>query len=180
LSVALVIPANVMRAAMLVLGEAGYWRETDLSHAGVGLVSFLMVLLPLWWAASRMRSGVEKRVVASEEVPVRKVDRALLVLAAVAAPWLIFAPQRPLADPALVETPEEFCFNGERRLLQRLQPSGEERAFAENFPGSLSNHRWGADGQVILRRVTTATRKLHPSADCLRAAGFKTTDSKTV
>jgi hypothetical protein len=33
---------------------------------------------------------------------------------------------------------------------------------------------------VILRRVTKATRKLHPSRDCLRAAGFETTDSVTV
>jgi hypothetical protein len=28
--------------------------------------------------------------------------------------------------------------------------------------------------------VTQATRKLHPSADCLRAAGYATTDSVTV
>ena len=54
-----------------------------------------------------------------------------------------------------------------------------ETAFAKSFPGTLSSHRWG-DDQVILRRMTEATRRLHPSRDCLRAGGFETTDAITV
>ena len=75
--------------------------------------------------------------------------------------------------------PDDFTFNGLTLPLHPLPSSPEETAFAKSFPGSLSSHRWG-DNQVILRRVTKATRKLHPSRDCLRAAGFETTDSVTV
>jgi hypothetical protein len=63
--------------------------------------------------------------------------------------------------------------------LRPLPQTGAESAFAKSFPGTLSSHHWG-DEQVILRRVTVATRRLHPSADCLRAAGFATTDAFVV
>ena len=86
----------------------------------------------------------------------------------------------PAADaPAAVLHAAEFTFNGLTLPLESLPSTAAEQAFATSFPGSLSSHRWG-ENQVILRRVTTATRKLHPSRDCLRAAGFETIDSVTV
>jgi hypothetical protein len=33
---------------------------------------------------------------------------------------------------------------------------------------------------VILRRVTTATRRLHPSGDCLKAAGYELGEASVV
>ena len=75
--------------------------------------------------------------------------------------------------------PETFTFDGVTLPLQPLRPTAEERAFARAFPGSIGVFRWDRD-QVILRRVTKATRRLHPSADCLRAAGYTTSDSTSV
>jgi hypothetical protein len=75
--------------------------------------------------------------------------------------------------------PEVFTFNGLVLPLHFLPPTEAETAFAKSFPGTLSSHCWGTD-QVILRRVNQATRRLHPSGDCLRAAGFETTEAITV
>lgn len=47
-----------------------------------------------------------------------------------------------------------------------------EKNFQRGFPGSIATFQCGQK-QVILRRITQASRKLHPSADCLRASGHQ-------
>jgi hypothetical protein len=49
--------------------------------------------------------------------------------------------------------------------------SAREAGFARSFPGRLGVFENG-DRLVILRWVTGPTRKLHSSADCLRALGY--------
>lgn len=63
--------------------------------------------------------------------------------------------------------PTEF----EGHPMHPLPLSGMEASFAGSFPGAIANFQCG-DRQIILRRVDQATRKLHNSATCLRAAGF--------
>jgi hypothetical protein len=55
--------------------------------------------------------------------------------------------------------------------LQRLALSPTEQRFSRNFPGTIA--RYG-DGQreVIVRWVRSATRQLHPAADCFRGLGY--------
>jgi len=62
----------------------------------------------------------------------------------------------------------------EGRVLTPLTISDREAAFARDFPGKIGRFH---DGQrdVIVRYVTTATRRLHPAADCLRGVGFTIT-----
>lgn len=59
----------------------------------------------------------------------------------------------------------------EGRPLQPLPLSVIEARFAENFPGRIGRF---SDGQreIILRWVTSETRKLHPAADCFRGMGY--------
>jgi hypothetical protein len=103
----------------------------------------------------------------------------MLATAAVLAPLMAFTTPRTPGPPDVGAGPVEFTFQGLTLPLQPLPPTEEEIAFAKSFPGTLSSHRWG-DAQVILRRVNEPTRRLHPSRDCLRAAGFETTDAITV
>lgn len=176
LSIGLVVVANTLRACLLVLEEVGPWRGSGLIHAGVGLGCFAVVLGPLWWfAAPRARVAGRERV--GGRVP--PVARRLLAVAAVTAPLLAWAtPQLP--SPARTgESPTTFTFDGLTLPLAPLPATAEERAFAKSFPGQLSSHEWGGR-QVILREVLKATRRLHPSRDCLRAAGFETTEAITV
>jgi hypothetical protein len=176
LAIALVIPANVMRASLLVLTETGYLPETILGHGGIGLVSFALILLPLWAAiSSRARPALS----AGSSNQAGRTEWVLLACAAVLAPLLAFGTPRTPEPPELGRGPEVFTFNGLVLPLHSLPPTEAETAFAKSFPGTLSSYRWGTD-QVILRRVNQATRRLHPAGDCLRAAGFETTEAITV
>ena len=176
LAIALVIPANIVRAALLVIEECGYLPRLMLGHGAIGLVSFAVVLPPLWFAIS---SRARPAFPAGRSVPPGRLEMTMLVFAAVLAPLLMFATPRHPGPPELGIGPEVFTFDGLTLPLSPLPPTPTERAFAESFPGTLASYQWG-DDQVILRRVTGATRRLHPSGDCLRAAGFVTTDATTV
>lgn len=176
LALGLLLPVNSGRAALLALQEIGPWRGSTLVHAGVGLLCFVGILAPLWWLAARWaqpQSVVERRPVASP------LAAWLLMAAGVLAPALALATPRNLLVPVSGVAPEVFEFDGITLPLADLPESAAERAFAKSFPGRLSSHRWG-DRQVVLREVTTATRRLHPSRDCLRAAGFATSEAVTV
>jgi exosortase/archaeosortase family protein len=176
LAVLLVIPANMFRAAWLVLEESGRFYGSGLSHGNIGLVCFTVVLVPLWILLSKR---ARPAVTGTPAAPPKRVDRMILWVAALLAPFLMIRASEHTEVAIPFNAPDVFTFNGLTLPLHPLPSSPEETAFSASFPGSLSSHRWG-DRQVILRRVTKATRKLHPSRDCLRAAGFETTDSVTV
>jgi hypothetical protein len=59
----------------------------------------------------------------------------------------------------------------EGRPLRELPLGLRERRFTEGFPGRVGRFTDG-ERQLIVRLVVQATRRLHPAADCLRAAGF--------
>jgi exosortase/archaeosortase family protein len=177
LAALLVVPANTLRATWLALEEAAFIKHAGLGHGNTGLLCFLIVLVPVWIFISKR---AKPEAISSTSVVPNFAGRAILFAAALIAPLMMIVRADPRADVTLrLSSPDVFSFNGITLPLSPLPPSAEESAFARSFPGSLSSHRWG-EHQVILRRVTQATRKLHPSADCLRAAGFDTSDSVTV
>jgi exosortase/archaeosortase family protein len=176
LAIALVIPANAVRAALLAVKESGRLPEMLLGHGGIGLASFVIVVLPLWFAIS---SRARPAFPATAPVAAGRVERRLLVGAAVLALVLGFATPRMPAPADVGAGPEVFTFDGLTLPLHPLPSTEAEMAFAKSFPGTLASYQWGGN-QVILRRVNEATRRLHPSRDCLRAAGFETTDAFTV
>ena len=178
LVVVLVVPANILRAFLLVFEETGFWEKSGLLHAGIGLASFAIILVPLWWIASKRagRTGGNACVTAA---PVTRFVRLLLMIAAVLAPLLALGTPRTPLQSEIGPEPVGFTFDGLSLPLRPMPSTPAESAFAKSFPGTLSSHRWG-DDQVILRRMTEATRRLHPSRDCLRAGGFETTDAITV
>ncbi|BDS07686.1 hypothetical protein NT6N_27260 [Oceaniferula spumae] len=94
---------------------------------------------------------------------------AILGLAAGVFQWLspvMTTPNKETADQ--LPWPETF----EGYLLTPLPMTAMEREFQRSFPGQIGNFRSG-ENQIILRRVTRATRKLHPATDCLKASGHR-------
>lgn len=176
-AVLLVIPANAVRSAWLVLIESGKLGSHPPGHDLVGLVCFTAVIVPLAWWISRKTGPAPTR---PDPTTVRKSHKLVLLAAAVLAPVLMSRGNES-NESRLPPTPPPatFTFNGVTHALDPLPVTAAEEAFARSFPGSLSSHRWGTH-QVILRRADVATRKLHPSRDCLRAAGFETTDSVVI
>lgn len=177
MALVLVIPANIVRALWLVLEASGRMGLSGLGHGTVGLVTFMIILVPLAWMIPRHSNALMPRV---DEPSAHPAARMILALACVALPWKLLsdapAAPSPLLPPA---TPETFSFGGLSLPLEPIPPTAEEKAFSRSFPGSILSCRWNQD-QVILRRVSQATRKLHPSTDCLRAAGYRTSDAETV
>lgn len=176
LAVVCVIPANIVRATWLTLVATGNVSDLGFGHGGIGLVCFGLVLIPLWWWFSRRE---QQRVAVPPAIAPQTWSRLLLVVAAILAPVMQGHAAHDRSNAWSGSPAAHFTFNGLTLPLQALPSSPAELVFAASFPGSLSSHRWG-EAQVILRRVTTATRRLHPSRDCLRAAGYQTTDAITV
>ena len=55
--------------------------------------------------------------------------------------------------------------------LVSIPMSKDEAQFYEGFPGSSAQFQAGSE-RIILRRVTQATRKLHPASDCFKGMGY--------
>ena len=176
LAVLLVIPANTVRAAWLALEESGRGPGAGFGHGNTGLVCFAVVLVPLWLLMSHCARPAGA---ATPRIAPNRLARLILTIAALLAPVFLIRTNAPADAPLAAPAPATFTFNGLTLPLHPLPSSPTERAFAQSFPGSLASYQWG-ENQVILRQVTQATRKLHPSSDCMRAAGYQTTDSVTV
>lgn len=58
----------------------------------------------------------------------------------------------------------------EGRPLQPLPLTALETRFAGGFPGDMARFTDGRR-EILFRRVASATRRLHPSAECLEATG---------
>lgn len=86
-------------------------------------------------------------------------------------PWL--AESHP-ADPveAGLEADLAWPSHWDGKALAPLPLTGVERKFAGDFPGALARFSDGSR-ELLFRRVARPTRKLHPSADCLQAAGYR-------
>jgi hypothetical protein len=55
--------------------------------------------------------------------------------------------------------------------LQALPLSLREKQFEKDFPGRLGHFTDGRR-QLVIRWVSSLTRKLHPASDCFRGAGY--------
>ncbi|MGJ8725299.1 MAG: hypothetical protein ACSHYB_12135 [Roseibacillus sp.] len=75
--------------------------------------------------------------------------------------------------PKLSEWPTHF----EGAALHLVEPTEFEKTFAGDFPGDIATFR-SAGRQVILRRATRGTRRLHASETCLRSGGYQITERK--
>lgn len=85
----------------------------------------------------------------------------------------VFSHRNYEAPPPLTEWPTHF----EGAALHPVEPTEFERTFAASFPGDIATFR-SAGRQIILRRATRGTRRLHASETCLRSSGFDISDRK--
>ena len=83
----------------------------------------------------------------------------------------IFSHRNQAITPLLGEWPSHF----EGAALHPIEATDFEKSFAAGFPGDIATFR-SAGRQVILRRTTRGTRRLHASETSLRAGGYQITD----
>jgi hypothetical protein len=84
---------------------------------------------------------------------------------------LLFA-QTNLQSRELPSSFSEWPTSFEGRALTALPLSEREQRFSRDFPGQTARY---TDGQreIIIRRITEATRKLHPASDCFEGIGYR-------
>ena len=169
-----IIAANSLRAALLFPKESGAITLPDWTHAGIGLLVFGAALLLMTRMYARL-AKTKPSPVASRRTG--SFGRTALLTASVIAgltPFLIGVPAGTSSETgeAFGGWPAEF----EGRTLFEHPLDAHEQAFARNFPGRLGVFDDSDGRRVILRWVTRPTRKLHSSANCLRAAGFRIED----
>lgn len=78
--------------------------------------------------------------------------------------------ERHYAEPSSVAP--DWPMHFENRALVALPLTEREQRFGRGFPGHLARFTDG-EREIIIRRVTAATRKLHPAADCFAAVGYE-------
>lgn len=172
LCIVFILLANIARTILLFFKESGIVPLPEWTHDGIGVIVFASLITGLFALHRRIPLATSPA-----ESPVSPSPRctgyAVFALAAVAAagvPFLAPAPASAAPRSHAVVWPEQW----EGRDLIPVVLTQHEKSFADSFPGSIAVFRT-AEGpfskRLILRHVERATRKLHSSADCLRAAG---------
>jgi exosortase/archaeosortase family protein len=174
-TVLIVVLANALRATLLVPSEAGVMMLPSGWHEGIGIA----VMVPTFYALVRLHDRLVKHQTHKPTSPTHQptaFSSWLPIIAlglGIAACVLhgFFDPhglvKRTSASPAWPST-----FEG--KPLEAMPLTQREQVFAESFPGSLARFRCNQD-ELVLRNVTQATRQLHSSRDCFRAAGYDIT-----
>ncbi len=173
-----IVGANCLRVAMLFIKESGMLNLPAWTHEGIGIVIFVALVL---LAEKHFPPGTELSNPEAEGAS--RVPSSRFFLPVVAAISISVAVQPMVSgnDPVGQMGSEEFPGWPEKwdgKYLEALSLTESEESFAENFPGRIGVFSNGPD-KVILRWVTQATRKLHSSADCLRASGYQIEEERS-
>lgn len=177
-ALATVVAGNSVRAALVFFPESGRVHWPEWMHPGAGLVVHGLVLAVIFRLAGFMEERTRHLRMESQAAnslclgPWRTAALAGVVIVLSAAAFLIGDPRQDMAPLHGTDAPWPATLDGMPLSLVPLT-SREER-FARAFPGEIAKFR-SHDSEVIFRRVASATRRMHPSGDCLRAAGFTIT-----
>ena len=93
-----------------------------------------------------------------------------LIVCVLAAHAPLFPTPPAVAPAGFPGWPDSF----EGRPLGQLSLTALEKRFGASFPGRVGRFSDG-EREIILRWVPQETRKLHPAAECFRAAGYELT-----
>ncbi|MDC0258794.1 exosortase/archaeosortase family protein [Verrucomicrobiales bacterium] len=162
-----IIVANIARGFLLFFKETEIVLLPDWTHVGIGVVLF--AALALGW--SKLSARFQK---AANDNPIpyqkQKYVSFSLILAAIAISPLAISSstEQSPTNTTAIEFPEIF----ENEHLIPIPLSETEQRFASAFPGEIGVFKTTTGTRIILRHVEKPTRKLHSSADCLRASGY--------
>ncbi len=160
--------ANILRASSLFFPEAGIISIPGFAHEGIGLIFFALAGLVL--AALARKFHLQTR---SLQVRTPPVSRRFVTLAC-GVSLCTLLPARTESTAEAPDFPTLSFYQG--RAVEEIPLSEKEEIFAKNFPGQLKVYRI-ENGTLILRRITKASRMLHPSYHCLKAEGFSISNS---
>lgn len=169
----LVFIANVTRIMVLFLTESRLIPAPTWFHGAVGIVTALGVMtfaVGTVWFVGGASTAREGKVVGHLPAPgVSSLSSLLFALTSLAVVVLESQKERgvPAVGPVAVQWPEQF----EGQPLVPIALSERDIRFGRDFPGNFARFR-SAEKELLIRYVTRPTRKLHPTAECLRGMGY--------
>ena len=171
IALTLCLLANILRATALFFPESGMISLPGFAHEGIGLL-FFAGAAALLVACARRISKRQPRQKISPNISPKFPRRFVALTCGVVLTTLL--PARTQTSESITAFPEITHYQG--RAVEEIPLSPREESFARNLPGTLKTYRVGQD-TLIIRQLTRASRMLHPSYHCLRAEGFKITNS---
>ncbi|MBX7173194.1 MAG: exosortase/archaeosortase family protein [Pyrinomonadaceae bacterium] len=166
---AIILVGNIFRAVGLFYLEAEIVKMPEFAHSGIGVISFILTCAVIVFAIQKLHPTTKT----FKTETVNSVSNKYLVVFFVACLSGIITPffanrSNENAAKNLTEFPNSF----ENKQLQELELSEKEKYFLEDFPGEVKRFTDGRR-EIVIRFVTEATRKLHPSSDCFSAIGYE-------
>tara|TARA_R110002096_G_scaffold200639_1_gene384600 strand:+ start:12514 stop:13788 length:1275 start_codon:yes stop_codon:yes gene_type:complete len=163
----LIVVGNALRATLLFVKESEMVQLPGWTHSGIGLLVFAILV----WCLMRLVEKMPMSVMPAEAraIPALPYQNfaAIAFLGVALVPML--NPQSTTV-PCLADFPGwPKTWNG--HYLEPMPLTEQESTFAGQFPGRVAVFSAGPN-KVIYRWVSRPTRKLHSSAECLRAAGW--------
>lgn len=166
-----ILIGNIFRATSLFYLEAEIVKLPGFAHEGIGVICFILTCVGIVAVLQKLNSTkneVEKQKISSLE----STGKLLIVfLVACVAGFIIpffWQKSANIAKISSAEFPRTFA----NKQLQELDLTEREKYFLEDFPGEVKRFTDG-EREIIIRFITEATRKLHPSADCFSAIGYQ-------
>ena len=168
-----VIMANCLRSASLFYIEADIIVLPSWAHHVIGFIVFGILALAMLSIVRRLRIPASK-----EQKPDGPYTHgislnftsvclfSLICILAGAVPMLPVSRILHQVTESFPGWPETFA----GRPIKQLELSERERRFYRDFPGKTALFTDG-QRQIIIRWVTSPTRKLHPASDCFLAEG---------
>ncbi|MDA7888210.1 exosortase/archaeosortase family protein [Akkermansiaceae bacterium] len=154
---------NTVRATILFFPESGMIALPGVAHVGIGGLIFLVAASVLVAVARKLDPGTHVVREPGRPVPPLCPLAALVSGIVVVAAPAISLP-RGEAMPALTH------YRGQP--LEVIPLTDFEKRFEKTFPGQFGVYQMG-ESTLIVRHVSRASRRLHPSAHCLQGEGFQ-------
>lgn len=156
---------NVARASAVFYLEAGLIDAPDWFHPVSGVVAFSVVTIAVCAAAFWLRRFQV------EALPKRARRPGIAFFFAVAAAALVpFVTPPSSAGTSSGFTGFPETFDGETLHERPIDP--REAKYVDGFPGKIGTYET-ASYDLVLRWISSPTRRLHSAVDCYRGLGFE-------
>jgi exosortase/archaeosortase family protein len=168
----IILIGNIFRAIGLFYLEAELIKMPDFGHEFIGISAFILTCIGIVAAILKIRNH-EKSVEETWSVESFKITKnqkiifAAFCLFAFSIPFIYSGKEIVKSNQSVVAFPSQY----DGKQLSELELTGREQFFLNDFPGEIRRFTDG-ERELIIRYVTTATRKLHPATDCFSAIGY--------
>jgi exosortase/archaeosortase family protein len=171
-SFVIIMLGNIFRAVGLFYLEAEIVKMPNFAHEAIGVSAFVLTCIGIVAAILKIRGvdEIESQTQVDPQFHISGLKTNLLTVSCIIAfivPFFVGGREVAKVNQSTAKFPPTF----EGKSLRQLELSEREEFFLNDFPGEIRRFTDG-EREIIIRFVTNATRKLHPSADCFSATGY--------